>query len=66
MTTSAAKLPRAVRSKRLEACVDQHIFDAVEQLAIKNGRTLSSALYFILIEWEQRERAKISRKNKVC
>ena len=66
MKTISARSRRPVRSARLESTVEPRIFEAVEQFAIANGYTLSSALYRILIDWEKKERIKVARKNRVC
>ena len=66
MTNNPAKSRRPLRNARLETKVDARIYDAVDDFAIANGFTQSTAIYNILLHWDKKERRKVNRQQKDC
>lgn len=63
MTTNHPKRRRAIRSARLESKVEPAIYLAVEDFAIEEGYTLSSAVNRILVDWHKGRKKRRPRNE---
>lgn len=64
MTTAISKTRMRDRSARMETKVEPRLYEAVDNFAVENGYTLSSAIYRILLDWEKNERRKSNRNKR--